>query len=137
MKDYVQIQSEVTIEVNPGLLNQNMTKEDSDIADRLKINPIWPKFSVLIKKGQHIYPSEVADWHSVKMLVKNKLAIVGQYVDDASSEVAAMKKKLENAYRQFGIAKPEETDKKVEEKKSVRSKKENLESLEDIIDEGE
>ena len=81
------------------------------------------KFSVLIKKGQHIYPSEVADWHSVKMLVKNKLAIVGQYVDDASSEVVAMKKKLENAYRQFGIAKPEETDKKVEEKKSVLNPK--------------
>ena len=50
MKDYVQIQSEVTIEVNPGLLNQNMTKEDSDIADRLKINPIWPN----IKKNNLI-----------------------------------------------------------------------------------
>jgi len=136
MKDYVQIQSDVTIEVNPGLLNQNMTKEDSDIADRLKINPIWPKFGILVKKGQHIYPSEVADWHSVKMLVKNKLATIGQYLDSAPSEVVAMKKKLENAYKQYGIAKPEE-EKAVEEKASTKAKKENLESLEDIVDEGE
>jgi len=136
MKDYVQIQSDVTIEVNPGLLNQNMTKEDSDIADRLKINPIWPKFGILVKKGQHIYPSEVADWHSVKMLVKNKLATIGQYLDSAPSEVVAMKKKLENAYKQYGIAKPEE-EKEVEEKASTKAKKENLESLEDIVDEGE
>lgn len=135
MKDYVQIQSDVTIEVNPGLLNQNMTKEDSDIADRLKINPIWPKFGILVKKGQHVYPSEVADWHSVKMLVKNKLATIGQYLDTAPSEVMAMKKKLENAYRQYGLAKPE--SKVVEEKKSTKVKKENLESLEDIVDEGE
>lgn len=135
MKDYVQIQSDVTIEVNPGLLNQNMTKVDSDIADRLKINPIWPKFGILVKKGQHVYPSEVADWHSVKMLVKNKLATIGQYLDTAPSEVMAMKKKLENAYRQYGLAKPE--SKVVEEKKSTKVKKETLESLEDIAYEGE
>ena len=132
MKDYVQIQSEVTIEVNPGLLNQNMTKEDSDIADRLKINPIWPKFGILIKKGQHVYPSEVASWHSVKMLVKNRLATIGLYVDTAPTEVMAMKKKLENTYRQYGLAKPE-----VEEKKFTKAKKDTLESLEDIINEGE
>jgi len=137
MKDYVQIQSDVTIEVNPGLLNQNMTKEDSDIADRLKINPIWPKFGILVKKGQHIYPSEVADWHSVKMLVKNKLATIGQYLDTAPSEVVAMKKKLENTYRQYGLAKPEDEAEEVEEKASTKAKKENLESLEDIVDEGE
>ena len=136
MKDYVQIQCDVTIEVNPGLLNQNMTKVDSDIADRLKINPIWPKFGILIKKGQHVYPSEVADWHSVKMLVKNKLATIGQYLDTAPSEVVAMKKKLENAYKQYGLAKTV-ADKEVEEKKVTKVKKENLESLEDIVNEGE
>ena len=68
-KAYVRIQSSRNIRVTMGLNCQDVTNPDAHIPDRLKINPLWPKLSVLIKQGAGWYPSEIASWSTVKALV--------------------------------------------------------------------
>lgn len=83
-KPYVKISSDITINVTSGLQHNDITKKDSDIPNRLKVLPMWS--SCLIKQGIHIYPANVAEWPTVKALVKdNKLAIVG-FTDEAGNE---------------------------------------------------
>lgn len=80
-KDYVYIQSNISIVVTAGLQNDNVTNPDAHVPDRLKVNPIWPKLRVMIKAGRHIYPKLITEWNSVKALVKDGILTIGEEAD--------------------------------------------------------
>lgn len=94
MKDYVYIQSTTTITVTAGLQNENVTNKDAHVPDRLKVNPLWPKMSIMIKEGRHIYPSLIVEWPTVKALVKDNILTIGEYVNDTDD--TKMKAKTED-----------------------------------------
>lgn len=85
-KPYVRIQSSMSIHVTMGLNNQNVTNPDAHVPDRLKVNPLWPKATVLIKKGTGIYPSEIVEWNTVKALAKDKILTIGEFLDKGEDE---------------------------------------------------
>lgn len=98
MKDYVYIQSEISIVVTAGLQNENVTNPDAHIPDRLKVNPVWPKLRIMVKAGRHIYPSLIAEWPTVKALVKDGVLTIGEETDspnDAKIEEKAADLKAE------------------------------------------
>lgn len=94
-KNYVKIQSTIDIMVNSGLTYKDLTKKDSDIQNRLKVNSTWPKSSILIQKGQHVYPAVITTWNSVKALEKAKLLTIGEYMEEPSETPVVSKEKLE------------------------------------------
>lgn len=97
MKKFVRIHSNMNIMVNAGLLFKDLTDEKANVTDKLKVGADWPKTRVLIKVGSHLYPSEIAEWDSVKSLVKDKVLTIGEYLDepeDSNDDVAAQKEKL-------------------------------------------
>lgn len=92
MKKFVRIQSDVTIQVTSGLQHQDLTNPSANIPDRLKVQPEWSKCIVLIEKGAHLYPSEIAEWNTVKALARDKILTIGEFVDDADEKVEQVKK---------------------------------------------
>lgn len=80
-KEYVYIQSNMSIVVTAGLQNDNVTNPDAHVPDRLKVNPVWPKLRMMIKAGRHIYPKLITEWNSVKALVKDGIITIGEEVD--------------------------------------------------------
>lgn len=100
-KPYVRIQSSKTIKVTAGLQLQDVTNKDAHVADRLKVNPLWPKTTVLIREGAGIYPSEIATWPTVKALQKDGILTIGDYLDTASEEEQKVKTDLQNATKEI------------------------------------
>ena len=86
-KKYVKIHSDVTINVTAGLHNEDVTNKDAHVPDRLKVNPLWPKLTVMIKQGSGWYPSEIATWETVKALARDKVLTIGEYSDECSDKV--------------------------------------------------
>lgn len=78
MAKFVEIQSSITIRVTCGLQNQDVTNPDAHIPDRLKVNPEWPKYQVLIRAGKGQYPADIATWNSVKALEHDGILTIGQ-----------------------------------------------------------
>jgi len=98
MKDYVYIQSTISIVVTAGLQNDNVTNPDAHIPDRLKVNPNWPKLRIMLKAGRHIYPKLIVEWPTVKALVKDGILTIGEEVDspnDVKMEEKAADLKME------------------------------------------
>lgn len=100
-KPYVRIQSSKTIKVTAGLQLQDVTNKDAHVPDRLKVNPLWPKTTVLIREGAGIYPSEVTEWPTVKALQKDGILTVGEYLDTASEEEQTVKTNLQNNIKEI------------------------------------
>ena len=73
MKAYVKISSTININVTSGLQHKDVTNPDAHVADRLKINALWPKMTIPILAGVHWYPAEITEWNTVKNLVKDKI----------------------------------------------------------------
>lgn len=95
MKKFVRIQSEIDITVTGGLQNVDLSNPDAHIADRLKVNALWPRLAVRISRGAHWYPSEIAEWNTVKNLQKDKLLTIGEFSDSCDeSGVQDSKEKL-------------------------------------------
>ena len=86
MKDYVYIQSTTSIVVSAGLQAEDVTNPDAHVGDRLRVNPYWPKMTILIKQGRHTYPSFIKNWESVKDLVKDNILTIGEEVDDIEDD---------------------------------------------------
>lgn len=152
MKNYVQINSQVTINATCGLQFKNKTNPNSRLENNMKIDPTWAKLCVVVKKGVHWYPSEVAEWHSVKALIEHGLATLGVEADECDdSEACANKRRIVNLYASEGLGKPAEEPKKrghrkhedekpVEEVKPVEEPKEEApkgDSLEDLAGDDE
>lgn len=123
MTKFVQIQSDVTIRVTTGLQNKDVTNPDAHVPDRLKINPEWPKYQVLIKQGAHKYPAEIAEWPTVKALAKDKIITIGSVSELDESEMNDTEKAMFNtvseATKEFRMQSVDET--KVVEKKTKKS----------------
>lgn len=94
---YVQIQSSKNIKVTMGLQYQDVTNPDAHVPDRLKVSPSWPKANVLIKIGQHLYPSEIVEWPTVQALVKDGILTIGAFMNDANENVKTEKTNLIDA----------------------------------------
>lgn len=125
MKDYVKIQSKKTINVTEGLPYQNFTKKDSDIPNRMKIAPVWPKKTITIKEGTHFYPSEIVEFNSVKKL--EELEIITIDTRDYTIENVPQTEKSECLAMKKKVAKPNET------KKTTKTKKENVVKEEETL----
>ena len=93
-KPYVRIQSSMNIRVTSGLQCQDVTNPDAHVPDRLKVNPLWPKLTAFIKQGAGVYPSEIAEWATVKALAKDGVLTVGEFLDSAEPDVVAQKEEL-------------------------------------------
>lgn len=83
-KKYVRIQSTMNIVVTAGLQVQDLTDKSAPIADRLKVQAAWPKLTVLIEKGQHVYPIEIVEWETVKALENAGVLTIGEFLDDVN-----------------------------------------------------
>lgn len=123
MAKFVQIQSNTTIRVTTGLQNKDVTNPDAHVPDRLKINPEWPKYQVLIKQGAHKYPAEIVEWPTVKALAKDKIITIGSVSELDESEMNDAEKAMLNtvgeAIKEFRMPNIDET--KVVEKKTKKS----------------
>jgi len=126
MKDYVKIQSKKTINVTDGLPFDNFTKKDSDIPNRMKIAPVWPKKTILIKEGTHFYPSEVVEFDAVKKL--ENLEILTIDTRDYTIEDVPQTEKQECLKMKKKVAKPVELKK---ETKRTTKKENVVEKLDD------
>ena len=91
-KPYVRIQSNTTINVTAGLHNNDVTNPDAHVADRLKVNPLWPKMTCLIKQGVRVYPSDIVEWPAVKALQKDKVLTIGEYLDTPDDKAVETQK---------------------------------------------
>lgn len=97
MSDLIRIQSTKTITVTCGLEHKDVTNPDAHIPDRLKVSAEWPKCTVLIKAGVGDYPAEIAEWPTVKALVKDKVFTIAEagpaVTDDQKQMVEEFEKK--------------------------------------------
>lgn len=95
MAKFVNIHSNITISVTAGLQNEDVTNKDAHVPDRLKVSPLWPKLTVLVNQGSHWYPSEIAEWATVKALAKDKILTIGSFSDTCEEpEVVSKKESL-------------------------------------------
>ena len=109
MKNFVRIQSEIDITVTAGLQREDLSNPNANVPDRLKVNPLWPKLTVDIRKGAHWYPSEIATWETVKALAKDKTLTIGEFSDTCDEDTA------EKAKTELKMS-MEEVEKKVSKK---------------------
>lgn len=93
MAKMIEIHSNVTINVTAGLQNKDVTNPDAHVADRLKVNPEWPRHTVLIRQGQHRYPEYIKEWPSVKQLAADKILTIGQTEDVPDDKLTDEEKK--------------------------------------------
>ncbi len=129
---YVQINSTETISVTPGLQRLNVTNENSDVPNRLKVSPLWAKATVLIKKGIHEYPAEIASWNTVKALERDGILTIGKQTDVTDDEEAIKDAKM--LEKSADILKTKKVTKtKIDAKKKVVVS----ESLDDIVSDEE
>lgn len=99
MAKFVQIQSSMTIRVTTGLQNKDVTNPDAHVPDRLKVNPEWPKYQVLIRRGIGRYPAEIIEWPTVKSLANDKILTIGAIEELNETEMN------ENELKDFNIVK--------------------------------
>lgn len=140
MKAYVKISSTININVTSGLQHKDVTNPDAHVADRLKINALWPKMTIPILQGVHWYPAEITEWNTVKRLVKDKVLTIGEFSDEVQEvQCKELKEKLTRALAKIQKEVPvkEEDGDEVQEipvKKSTKKSKkvQEVEEIEDI-----
>lgn len=89
MKDFVRIQSNITINVTSGLENVDVSNPDAHIPDRLRVNPLWTSTTVKIRQGAGVYPSEIKNWNTVQALARDGVLTIGEEVDDGDEAAKA------------------------------------------------
>lgn len=119
MKKYVFIQSDRTINVTSGLEIKDITNPSLPIKDNLKVKPLWPKTTVQILQGRHLYPSIVANFNTVKTLINNKVLTIGEFTNDITEDyerIAKLDKQLKSLIetQEVNELKEKETKKKKE-----------------------
>lgn len=126
MAKLVQIQSNITVKVTAGLQCQDVTNPDAHVADRLKVAPLWPKHTILIRQGAHNYPAEIKEWPTVKALAKDKVLTIGQEFDSEtlSEEEQANVDTANEAKQEFRLAEPEQRGKRKRNKGDEQSNSE-------------
>lgn len=94
-KKFVSIQSSIDIAVTAGLQMLDVTNKDAHIPDRLKVQALWPRVTVMIYKGVGKYPAEITEWESVKKLVEAKILTIGQIDEEATEAEKEVANKLD------------------------------------------
>jgi hypothetical protein len=117
MNEYVKIQSSKTIHVGPGLQYTDVTNPDAHVPDRLKVNPAWPRYTIQIKEGVHVYPAEIVEWDAIKSLERHKVITIAEYIGEPEEAVQALKKSVEDIPTEEG------------KKKTTRKIKNSLEEI--------
>lgn len=79
---YLKIQSTVNVNVTGGLSHLDMTDVNSNVADKLKVQAMWPKTLVRIATGTSYYPVEIKEWKTVQSLEKARLITIGEIVEE-------------------------------------------------------
>ncbi len=79
---YLKIQSTVNVNVTGGLKHLDMTDVNSNVADKLKVQAMWPKTLVRIATGTSYYPVEIKEWKTVQSLEKARLITIGEIVEE-------------------------------------------------------
>lgn len=96
MSKFVTIHSEETIRVTAGLDYIDATNMESRKDDFKNIKQNWSKVYMLILKGKHVYPAEIAEWPTVKALEKDKVLTVSFEIDETDvdpNELGAAKQR--------------------------------------------
>lgn len=139
MKKFVTIQSTVSITVTSGLQHTDVSNPSANIADRLKVNPLWPKNTLLIKKGVGQYPAAIAEWPTVKTLVAKKVLTIGDATDKAEegSEAEELAKKVAEGEARIASEQANEERRRMSSKRGTTVKDINLESMADEVDDKE
>lgn len=102
MKKYVEIQSSINIEVNAGLIYHDQTNPNALAENRLRVVQDWVSTIVLVKKGKHVYPSEIATWQSIKNLVARGDMTIGKELDTTDdADALKYEEKLNKAKTNF------------------------------------
>lgn len=112
-KKYVKIQSTMNIAVTPGLQCSDYTDPKKNVADKLNIKPRWQNACIEIKMGVHYYPAEIANWNTVKALVKKNILTIGEVTtkipdEDLAKEASKVDTKFEKgkAIMNSDVSKP-------------------------------
>lgn len=137
MKAYVKISSTININVTSGLQHKDVTNPDAHVADRLKINALWPKMTIPILAGVHWYPAEITEWNTVKRLVKDKVLTIGEFSDEVEEvQCKELKEKLTRALAKIQKEVPvkEEVKEEAPVKKATKKSKKVQEEVEEIED---
>ncbi len=79
---YLKIQSTVNVNVTGGLKHLDMTDVNSNVADKLKVQAMWPKTLIRIATGTSYYPVEIKEWKTVQSLEKARLITIGEIVEE-------------------------------------------------------
>lgn len=110
MAKMVKIHSTVTINVTTGLQNKDVTNPDAHVPDRLKVSAEWPRHTVLIREGQHLYPVEIKSWNTVKALADDKILTIGEEVEvnDLSEEETKNVEIAQTAQKEFRLGENED-----------------------------
>lgn len=119
---FISIQSSMNITVTPGLHASDVTNEDAHVPDRLKVQPLWPKASVDIFQGVRNYPAEIAEWPTVKALVKDKILTIGPVIDEGTitNEERELKSNLKTELEQIKSESNIKVLQKIQEKKKAK-----------------
>lgn len=132
IKKFVKIHSDINVSVTPGLQLDNVTNPDAHVPDRLNVAPTWPKVIIDVRVGAHFYPSEIAEWNTVKALCESGVMSIIGYSDECQDEITKeQKNKLdlnEDVLKsKYVITKKEEN--------AILSGKKKKSSLEEMVEE--
>jgi hypothetical protein len=113
MKKYVKIQSSINVQVTGGLDGIDVTDKNSNVSNKLKVQPLWTKERVVIKAGVGWYPAKVTNWASTKSLEKHKIITIGEYAESLPNDVSeADKSALDELEKNLKIAELEKEKKR-------------------------
>lgn len=115
MSEFVRIQSTKTIKVTCGLDFQDFTNYESDIANRMKVSPSWPKAMILIREGVGNYPKDILEWPTVQALVKDNILTIGQEVEEHDEQKVHEAEELKMNLEEIKPKKSRKSRKKLEE----------------------
>lgn len=133
MKAYVKISSTININVTSGLQHKDVTNPDAHVADRLKINALWPKMTIPILAGVHWYPAEITEWNTVKRLVKDKVLTIGEFSEEVQEvQCKELKEKLNRALNKIQKEIPVKEEVKKTTTKKSKKVQEEVEEIEDL-----
>lgn len=101
MKKFIRVQSNINIDVTPGLLYVDMTNEDAHVPDRFRVASAWVQSRIAIREGAHLYPAVIQNWGSVKSLVKSGKLTLGTETDEGDDTAQEMYDRLDREEKKY------------------------------------
>lgn len=122
-KKFVRITATKSFLVTKGLDCLDVTNKDAHVPDRLNVKPTWVNATYIIKRGVDYYPSEIAEWTTVKRLNEQGFITIGEFVDTIANDETTERNLLKEKEKlELELKKLEANEKK---KKSLKEIVEN------------